>query len=750
MADSNLVTTCNLHGQEYLFKMNILCSNLEILITDKSSGEEWQCSYDAIYIENLTQKTGNFKQFDVFVAMIKSGLLRTSESVSLDLLTFEDLELLRSRKITKNVGSNTNNRRYLIITYVVEFDKIRYPLPLEYCGPPDPLILQATIRRLETELAKTKEELALKANNSEAKRIYYLQKRVDELTEENQQLQEELRQLSRSLGKKPRTQVLSLQKAVNHLEKCVVNERNSHHELVEKLRNDKESLVKELEKVKCSERCLKAKLNQIGLGDHKLSPIHKSSSRSIRMMYRRHSPSPASDVEGVSKHTVIHKTNSRKSRQDWGDPRLSRTLTKHTISRDSSGSSTKFADANLEYNPEISTRSVSPSTSIRKSKMKTTINKSRCSSIESRSSCSSKASTSRNTKKKTSKTDYRKLEEKIEKLQKILHRSCTTFSGLKQWKELKLLNSANSSLLPNVLLKNCYATSNIRTVEEKPKKTIAARVVEGAPKYVQPYMKLMRIDRPIGSWLLFWPCSWSTLPDIYMLGLFGLGSFVMRGAGCTINDMWDRDIDAKVERTKDRPLVNGDVSMKQALVFLAGQLSVGLAILLQLNWPSVILGASSLGLVVAYPLMKRITYWPQLVLGFTFNWGALLGYSAIHNYVNLSVCLPLLGIKSTAIKFEENSNIWLSGFAVTMISCLTYSGVMNHQTFPYYVSLGIISAHLANQIRTLDINNANDCLFKFVSNSRIGLVLFLGITLGTLLKEEGENTEEEPDNVLVA
>nr|CAH7738249.1 unnamed protein product [Callosobruchus chinensis] len=653
MADSNLVTTCNLHGQEYLFKMNILCSNLEILITDKSSGEEWQCSYDAIYIENLTQKTGNFKQFDVFVAMIKSGLLRTSESVSLDLLTFEDLELLRSRKITKNVGSNTNNRRYLIITYVVEFDKIRYPLPLEYCGPPDPLILQATIRRLETELAKTKEELALKANNSEAKRIYYLQKRVDELTEENQQLQEELRQLSRSLGKKPRTQVLSLQKAVNHLEKCVVNERNSHHELVEKLRNDKESLVKELEKVKCSERCLKAKLNQIGLGDHKLSPIHKSSSRSIRMMYRRHSPSPASDVEGVSKHTVIHKTNSRKSRQDWGDPR-------------------------------------------------------------------------------------------------ILHRSCTTFSGLKQWKELKLLNSANSSLLPNVLLKNCYATSNIRTVEEKPKKTIAARVVEGAPKYVQPYMKLMRIDRPIGSWLLFWPCS--TLPDIYMLGLFGLGSFVMRGAGCTINDMWDRDIDAKVERTKDRPLVNGDVSMKQALVFLAGQLSVGLAILLQLNWPSVILGASSLGLVVAYPLMKRITYWPQLVLGFTFNWGALLGYSAIHNYVNLSVCLPLYiaGIKSTAIKFEENSNIWLSGFAVTMISCLTYSGVMNHQTFPYYVSLGIISAHLANQIRTLDINNANDCLFKFVSNSRIGLVLFLGITLGTLLKEEGENTEEEPDNVLVA
>lgn len=128
-------------------------------------------------IENLTQKTGNFKQFDIFVAMIKSGLLKTSESVSLDLLTFEDLELLRSRKITKSIGSANNNRRYLILTYVVEFDKIRYPLPLEYCGPPDPVILQATIRRLEVELAKAREELVLKNNNSEARKIYFLQKR---------------------------------------------------------------------------------------------------------------------------------------------------------------------------------------------------------------------------------------------------------------------------------------------------------------------------------------------------------------------------------------------------------------------------------------------------------------------------------------------------------------------------------------------------------------------------------------------
>ncbi|CAH1993891.1 unnamed protein product [Acanthoscelides obtectus] len=207
---------------------------------------------------------------------------------------------------------------------------------------------------------------------------------------------------------------------------------------------------------------------------------------------------------------------------------------------------------------------------------------------------------------------------------RIIYRSCT-LSGLKGWqRDLKLVNLASSSLLSKAPWRNCYTTSSAKNVEEKPKKTIAVRLVNGAPKCVQPYMSLMRMDKPIGSWLLFWPCSWSiasaaapgTLPGLYMLGLFGVGSFVMRGAGCTINDIWDRDIDAKVERTKNRPLVNGDISIKQALAFLAGQLSIGLAILLQLNWPSVILGASSLGLVVAYPLMKRITYWPQVVLGY--------------------------------------------------------------------------------------------------------------------------------------
>ncbi|KAL0273408.1 UNVERIFIED_CONTAM: hypothetical protein PYX00_006076 [Menopon gallinae] len=196
--------------------------------------------------------------------------------------------------------------------------------------------------------------------------------------------------------------------------------------------------------------------------------------------------------------------------------------------------------------------------------------------------------------------------------------------------------------------KNVYTVQKeTHTIQNQ--KSIAALLVNSSSANIKPYLKLMRIDRPIGSWLLFWPCGWSiamaaesgSLPDLSMLALFGLGALIMRGAGCTINDMWDRDIDAKVMRTKDRPLVTGEISPFQALVFLGGQLTIGLIILLQLNWYSVFLGASSLALVIFYPLMKRVTYWPQLFLGCTFNWGALLGWSAIHGSCDWSICLPL-------------------------------------------------------------------------------------------------------------
>ncbi|KAL4226455.1 Para-hydroxybenzoate--polyprenyltransferase [Mactra antiquata] len=151
----------------------------------------------------------------------------------------------------------------------------------------------------------------------------------------------------------------------------------------------------------------------------------------------------------------------------------------------------------------------------------------------------------------------------------------------------------------------------------------AKGIVDASPSKIQPYLRLLRVDRPIGTYLLFWPCTWSIglaaqsgcLPDLYMLTLFGIGSFVMRGAGCIINDLWDKDIDKMVERTKTRPLASGELTPLQALVFLGGNLSIALTILLQLNWFSVYLGAASMLLVVAYPLAKRYTYWPQFVLG---------------------------------------------------------------------------------------------------------------------------------------
>jgi len=326
------------------------------------------------------------------------------------------------------------------------------------------------------------------------------------------------------------------------------------------------------------------------------------------------------------------------------------------------------------------------------------------------------------------------------------------------WKQNQLLAHKSSNSVPFRNLK------------------IAATVVDRCPTNFQPFLKLSRLDKPIGTWLLFWPCGWSMclatsaghLPDLQLLALFGAGALVMRGAGCTINDMWDRNIDSKVERTRERPITSGQVTMFDALVYLGGQLGLGLSILLQLNWYSVLLGTASMGLVVTYPLMKRFTYYPQFVLGLAFNWGALIGWSAVRGECDWSVVLPLycagicwtmiydtiyahqdkyddviLGVKSTAIKFGEQTPVCLSCFATAMLSCLTYCGLQTGQTWPYYTSLLGVTAHLMYQIKTLDINDREDCAKKFMSNRWVGLCLFLGISLGTLVKEK----DQEPISV---
>ncbi|XP_033265873.2 4-hydroxybenzoate polyprenyltransferase, mitochondrial isoform X1 [Orcinus orca] len=349
----------------------------------------------------------------------------------------------------------------------------------------------------------------------------------------------------------------------------------------------------------------------------------------------------------------------------------------------------------------------------------------------------------------------------------------------------------------------------------------AAAIVNSAPRPLQPYLRLMRLDKPIGecgrmwrsggcgrsgsearkpglgrqvpntvktpeqgylrgTWLLYLPCTWSIglaaepgcFPDWYMLSLFGTGAVLMRGAGCTINDMWDQDYDKKVTRTASRPIAAGDISTFQSFVFLGGQLTLALGVLLCLNYYSIALGAASLLLVITYPLMKRITYWPQLALGLTFNWGALLGWSAVKGSCDPSVCLPLyfsgimwtliydtiyahqdkrddalIGLKSTALLFREDTKQWLSGFTVAMLGALSLVGMNIGQTVPYYTALAAVGAHLAHQIYTLDIHRPEDCWDKFTSNRTIGLIIFLGIVLGNLWKEkETDKTKKNIDN----
>ncbi|KAG6713641.1 hypothetical protein I3842_05G163500 [Carya illinoinensis] len=257
-----------------------------------------------------------------------------------------------------------------------------------------------------------------------------------------------------------------------------------------------------------------------------------------------------------------------------------------------------------------------------------------------------------------------------------------------------------------------HISTSVRESEEdkggsRPLKAEVSWIDLYLPKQARPYARLARLDKPIGTWLLAWPCMWSItlatspgqLPDFKMLTLFGCGALLLRGAGCTINDLLDRDIDIMVERTKLRPIASGLLSPFQGLCFLGFQLLLGLEILLQLDNYSRILGASSLLLVFSYPLMKRFTFWPQAYLGLTFNWGALLGWAAIKGSLEPAIVFPLyisgvfwtlvydtiyahqdkeddlkVGVKSTALRFGDLTKEWITGFGIACISSLTLSG----------------------------------------------------------------------------
>ena len=289
------------------------------------------------------------------------------------------------------------------------------------------------------------------------------------------------------------------------------------------------------------------------------------------------------------------------------------------------------------------------------------------------------------------------------------------------------------------------------------------------PAAARPYARLMRLDRPIGTWLLLFPCWWglflaadlARLADVPRLILqtllFGIGAVVMRGAGCTYNDIVDRDFDAKVARTALRPIPSGQVSVRQAIAFLIAQLVVGLIILLTFNRFTILLGVLSLALVFTYPLMKRITYWPQAVLGLTFNWGALMGWSAVTDGVGLPALAlyaagiawtlhydtiyahqdkeddALVGVKSTALKFGADSKVWLAGFSVIAVVLFEFAMAQAHLAWLALLAVAVVALHLTWQIVSVDLDDPADCLAKFRSNRWIGWTLLVGIAGGHLL-----------------
>uniref|UniRef100_A0A8D9E5J7 Coiled-coil domain-containing protein 61 n=1 Tax=Cacopsylla melanoneura TaxID=428564 RepID=A0A8D9E5J7_9HEMI len=273
--DLNLISTRVFQGREYVLSLKLVASHtLDVKVTDKFSGEVWAGSYDCTYIENVTHKTGNYKQFDVFLSMLRSGFLKTSDSISLDLLSYEDLETLRSlRKGTASFYTNTShssNKRYLIVTYSVEFDRIHYPLPLDYCGPPNPLLLQATIRKLETEVSRLRDMLdkrnsAVMEDSSQPMVIRKLENKIKELTAENNLLVENIEHLTQRLSKKQGTNSsqTEMRRTLRILEEQVEQERDSFQLQVKELKNENQQLMMQLEECQRSESVLQEQLKLV-------------------------------------------------------------------------------------------------------------------------------------------------------------------------------------------------------------------------------------------------------------------------------------------------------------------------------------------------------------------------------------------------------------------------------------------------------------------------------------------------------
>ncbi|MGY4567709.1 4-hydroxybenzoate octaprenyltransferase [Bradyrhizobium pachyrhizi] len=289
-----------------------------------------------------------------------------------------------------------------------------------------------------------------------------------------------------------------------------------------------------------------------------------------------------------------------------------------------------------------------------------------------------------------------------------------------------------------------------------------------APVWTRPYLRLARYDRPIGSWLLLMPCWWSaalaagvahdvrSLPLVVLL--FFIGAFVMRGAGCTWNDITDRDLDAKVERTRSRPIPAGQVTVTQAVVFMVLQALIGLLVLLQFNRFAVLTGIASLLIVAIYPFMKRITWWPQVVLGLAFSYGALMGFAVTLERIDATAIAlyagsiawviaydtiyahqdaeddALIGVKSTARLFGARTHRALVIFYGLAVLLIGVAFALAGARWPAWIGLAAFAMHLAWQVRRLDTSDGALCLRIFKSNRDAGLILFASLVVDAVLR----------------
>ena len=287
-------------------------------------------------------------------------------------------------------------------------------------------------------------------------------------------------------------------------------------------------------------------------------------------------------------------------------------------------------------------------------------------------------------------------------------------------------------------------------------------------KQLNLFLELTRLKRPIGYMLLFWPCLWGlTIAYNFSINiqffmkyalLFFLGAILMRSAGCIVNDIFDKNFDSKVERTKNRPIASGDISIKLGLFYVLILCGIAFIVLIQFNFFTIILALGSMPLAFTYPLMKRFTYWPQLFLGVTFNYGLILGWTSINSEISIVRMIfylgaifwtlgydtiygfqdikddEIIGVKSTSLKFKKNPKLFIFLCYLIFIVVLTYLGILMNFNKIYFGGLILITMHLfIFQIKNLDINLKSKCLKIFKSNNFLGLLIFLNLLIGKII-----------------